>query len=462
MEELAIMDQLPFMNFYSQMMVCFPLAGTSDKSEIIADLEKGLQTLTRVFPFLNKQVVREHDTGCTVTSSGTHKLAPRDNANELLLRVNQLADNFPTYEQLSRSRAPASMLNSSVLAPMKSIPETCDFSSPQPVLVIQANFITGGLLLCFAAMHNVLDGNALGHLIKHFATACRGETISDEDVKAGNLDRSSLFPPLRPGEPSQDHSHIHQKLDENLNENLDGKLDESPPNTTDSQPTPWTYFGFSAAKLAELKMKASRKSSTVLSSSWISTNDALCALIWRAIVTARLPRLNLESTSSLVRAVNGRNRVRPAIPDSYMGVCVVDAFSRLSLSDLAQKLDISDIALLLRKTLSEIDDYRLRSFVSLLHSEPDKRTITFNVPSPDHDVLLSSWASLPIYPSDFGARLGKPEFVRRPTFAFLDGLAFIMPQNLAGDIDIAISLFDDDLERLKNDPVWRTYADLIG
>lgn len=450
MEELAIMDQLPYMNFYSQMMVCFPLAGTSDRSEIIADLEKGLKTLTRVFPFLNKQVVHEHDTGSTVTSSGAYKLAPRDNANELLLRVNQLTDDFPSYEQLSRSRAPASMLKSSLLAPMKSIPETCDFSSPQPVLVIQANFITGGLLLCFAAMHNALDGNAVGHLIKHFATACRGDTISDDDVKAGNLDRPSLFPPLRPGEPSQDHSHIHSKLK------------ESPPNTSDGPSTPWTYFSFSAAKLAELKMKASRRSSTVSSSSWISTNDALSALIWRAIVTARLPRLNLESTSSLVRAVNGRSRVRPAIPNSYMGVCVVDAYSRVSLSDLAQKLDISDIALRLRQTLSEIDDYRLRSFVSMLHSEPDKRTITFSLPSPDNDLMISSWASLPIYPSDFGARLGKPEFVRRPTLAPLDGLVFIMPQNLAGDIDIAIGLKEDDLKRLKDDPVWRTYADLIG
>ena len=450
MEELAITDQLPFMHFYSQIMVCFPVAGTTDKLEIIAQLENGLKTLVRVFPFLNKQVILEHDTGSVVTSSGTVKLAPRDNANELLLQVNQLGDDFPSYEQISRARAPASMLNGSVLAPMKSIPDMCDFSTPQPVLVIRANFVTGGLLLCFAAMHNALDGTGLGQLIRHFATACRGEKISEADVKAGNLARANLFPPLRPGEPSQDHSSIHQKRD------------PSPPDTSDRHSISWAYYSFSAVKLAALKLDASRKSTTAIDSSWISTNDALSALIWRAFVTARLPKLKMESTSSLLRAVNGRRAVRPAVPDSYMGVCIVDAFSRLSLSDLAQKLHISDIALLLRKTLNEIDDYRLRSFVSLLQSEPDKRNITYSLPSPETDVLVSSWASLPIYPSDFGGHLGKPEFVRRPTFAPLDGLVYIMPQNLTGDIDVAISLKDGDFERLKDDPVWRTYAEYIG
>lgn len=449
MEELAIVDQLPRMNFHIQMVVCFPLAETADKSEIIADLENGLKTLTQVFPFLNKQVVLEHDTGSAVTTSGTHKLAPRENANELLLRVNQLDDHFPSYKQISKSRAPASMLNGNVLAPMKNIPDRCDFSAPQPVLVIQANFVTGGLLLCFAAMHNALDGSAVGQLIRHFATACRGEKISDADIEAGNLARPNLFPPLRPGEPSHDHSAIHSKCD------------PSPPEISDSQPAPWTYFGFSAAKLAQLKMEASRKPSTASDCSWVSTNDALSALIWRAIVTARLPKLKLDSTSLLVRVVNGRKWVQPAVPDRYMGNCLVDAYSRLPARDLAQTLHISDIAVLLRTTLSAIDEHRLRSFVSLLQAEPDKRNIN-RVRAPETDVLISSWAALPIYPSDFGARLGKPEFVRRPTSGPVVSDVFIMPCNRAGDIDVAICEKADDLERLKADPVWRTYADLIG
>lgn len=450
MEELAIMDQLPFMSFYSEIVVGFPLAGSTDNSEVIADLEKAMRSIAQIFPFLNKQVVLEHDKGSIVPTSGTHKLAPRDNANELLLRVNQIASHFPSYEEIRRSRAPASLLNGSVLAPMRSLPDMCDFSTPQPVLVIQANFIAGGLLLCFAAMHNALDGHGLGQVIRHFATACRGGNISDADIKAGNLARPNLFPPLRPGEPSQNHS-VYQK-----------KRDQSPADTNDSQSIAWVYYGFSAVKLAELKMEASRKASTVSHTSWLSTNDALAALIWRAIVTARLPKLKMDLTSSLRRAVNGRKFVRPAVPDGYMGACVVDAFSTLSISDLVQNFHISDIALLLRKKLNQIDDSRLRSYVSLLNSEPDKGNITFALSSPETDVLISSWASWPVYPSDFGGHLGKPEFARRPTFGPSVGLIYMMPRNLEGDIDVAICLKKDDLERLKDDPVWRTYADFIG
>ncbi|MCJ1267121.1 hypothetical protein MMC22_007006 [Lobaria immixta] len=428
-------------------MVCFPLAATTDKSEVIADLENGLKTLTRIFPFLNKQVVLEHDTGSQVTSSGTYKLSPRDDANKLLLQINQLGDDFPSYEQIRRARAPASMLIGSILAPMKSVPDMIDFSTPHPVLVIRANFVTGGLLLCFAGMHNAVDGSALGQLIRHFATACRGEKISDADVKAGNLARPTLFPPLRPGEPSQDHSAIHTTWDSN-----------PPPNIGHRHASPWAYYRFPAAKLAALKRDASRKSTTAPNSSWISTNDALSALVWRAFVTARLPHVKMESTSTLRRAVNGRRSVRPAVPDGYMGVCVVDAFARLPVGDLVQKLHISDIALLLRKEIHEIDDYHLRSLVSFISSEPDKRNITFR----GSDVMISSWAALPIYSSGFGEHLGTPEFVRRPTFAPGDGAMFIMPQNLEGDIDVVVSLKDGDFERLKEDPVWRAYADFIG
>ena len=444
------MDQIPFMRFYSQMLLCFPLAENIKQSEVVADLERSLQTLVRLFPFLNKQVILERDPKSEIVSSGIHKLAPRDNLNEPLLRVKQLAGQFSSYEQISKFKAPASMLDGSVLAPMKSIPDSYDFETPMPVLIVQANFTAGGLLLCFAVMHNAMDGNALGQLIRHFATVCRGENISDADLSAGNLPRSKLFSTLGPDEPSLDHSLIYKEVVDSPSASSDGP----------AVPAPWTYFRLSATKLAALKAEASRRSSVSAKPSWISTNDAVTALLWRAVLTARSPWLKQESISNLFRAVNGRKSA--GVSQNYLGVCVVGAFSQLPVIDLTKHHHISDISALVRETVQEIDPYHLRSFASLLQSEPDKRKISFELPSPDDDVMISSWASLPIYTSDFGARLGKPEIVRRPTFAHLDGLAFIMPQNLEGDIDIAISLKEDDMERLKKDAVWMKYAILIG
>ena len=447
MEELSILDQLPFMNFYSQMTTCFPLPEGTNEADLVADLEKGLQTLIDVFPFLDKKVIHVQDMENDYITSGTYKLIPREEGDPPILRFKKV--DGPSYEKISKLQAPASLLHSKVFAPMKSIPETCDFISPEPVLVIQANFVPGGLLLSFAGMHNVFDGNALGELIRHFATTCRDDQISEADIRAGNLIRPGLIPTLGPGEPSQDHSIIHRHAE------------HDPPSTEDTPPAPWNYFRFSAAKIAELK-EAAKPSAASSPALWISTNDALSALIWKACISSRMPRLDPQLTSYLFRTVNSRKFYRPPIPSSYMGVCLAGSFPILPLNDLTKNLSIADIATVLRKALNEIDDHHVRSFASLVKLEPDKRNITFSLPNPDRDIMISSWASLPIYTSDFGTRLGKPEYVRRPTLAPCDGLVFIMPKNLDGDYDVALSLREDDLQRLKHDPVWTTYADLIG
>ncbi|MCJ1343023.1 hypothetical protein MMC31_001212 [Peltigera leucophlebia] len=448
MEELGILDQLPFMNFYSQMTACFPLSKGTNEADLVADLELGLQTLIGIFPFLDKKVIHVQDIENDDITSGTYKLISREEGDPPILRINKV--DGPSYEKISKLQAPASLLDSKVFAPMKSIPETCAFISPEPVLVIQANFVPGGLLLSFAGMHNVFDGNALGDLIRHFATTCRGDQISDADIKAGNLIRPGLIPTLAPGESSQDHSIIHRHVE------------HDPRSIEDMRPAPWNYFRFSAAKIAELKKEASKPSAVSSPPPWISTIDALSALIWKACISTRLPRLDPKLTSTLVRAINARRFYRPPIPSSYMGVCIVGDFPVLPLSDLTKSLSIADIATVLRKALNEIDDHHVRSFASFVKLEPDKRNITFSVPNPDRDMMISSWASLPIYTSDFGTRLGKPEYVRRPTCAPCDGLVFIMPKNLDGDYDVAVSLREDDLHRLKHDPTWTAYADLIG
>ncbi len=185
----------------------------------------------------------------------------------------------------------------------------------------------------------------------------------------------------------------------------------------------------------------------------------LSALTWRAILTARLPKLEPGLSSTLVRAVNSRRFYRRSFQTA---IWAVGNFPLPPLSDLAQNLSITDITAFIRKEVNEIDDYHVRSFASFVKSELDKENITFSSPSPDTDMTISSWASLPIYPCDSGLRLGKPEFVRRPTFGYCDGLVFIMPKNLAGELDVAISLKEDDLQRLKSDAAWTTYADLIG
>jgi hypothetical protein len=78
------------------------------------------------------------------------------------------------------------------------------------------------------------------------------------------------------------------------------------------------------------------------------------------------------------------------------------------------------------------------------------------------DLVLSSWAKLKGYGLDFNLGLGMPLAVRRPLFQPVQGLAFLMPKTLHGDIEAAICLRDEDMERLREDVEFGKYGTYIG
>ena len=447
MEGLGPFDQLPCLRTYSQMLLCFPLAEGVLLEEVVACLERSLSAMTTSFPFLGCQVVISRDVAHTC--SGTFKIVPYKEA--CTMRIEELAEDFQSYDQISKAKAPFSMLNGKVLAPMKSLPYHYEASTVTPVLVVQANFTIGGLLLCFAGMHNAMDGNGLAQIVKLFATACRGESFPEAAVYYGNCDRNQLIPSLGVDEIPQDHSDYRRMPGHYSGLQLKKHVSAT-----------WSYFRLPKSMLDELKATALQECSEHASNTWVSTNDIACALIWRSISTARLPQLNLDDDTLLSRAVNGRQRLRPALPDEFLGNIVAGASTTMSLSQLTQDLSLYNIACRIRQSLNKIDDFHIRSLATLIRSETDKSTIAFELPNPERDVTISSWASLPIYSCDFGPLLKRPEYVRRPAFEPSDGLVYIMPKTLEGHLDIAISLRNDDMKRLKEDEAWKSFAQFIG
>lgn len=67
-----------------------------------------------------------------------------------------------------------------------------------------------------------------------------------------------------------------------------------------------------------------------------------------------------------------------------------------------------------------------------------------------------------LYDLDFNLGLRKPEVMRRPRFVPVGSLMYIMPKSLNGDLAVALSLRDEDLERLNDDEDWKKYATYIG
>jgi hypothetical protein len=84
--------------------------------------------------------------------------------------------------------------------------------------------------------------------------------------------------------------------------------------------------------------------------------------------------------------------------------------------------------------------------------------------TPELDVRLSSWAKEDCYDVDFGAKIGKPEVIRRPHFleGAREGLAYFLPKTRNGEIVVGLCLRDEDMKRFKADIEIVEYGKYIG
>jgi hypothetical protein len=75
---------------------------------------------------------------------------------------------------------------------------------------------------------------------------------------------------------------------------------------------------------------------------------------------------------------------------------------------------------------------------------------------------MSSWAKESCSSFDFGGPFGVAEAVRRPEFKAWEGLAYMMPKALNGDIIVALCLRDADLDRLRSDESCVCFGQYVG
>lgn len=440
---LSVLDQLPFMRTYTQMLLCFPIAADVERSEIIKTLQDAATALLEAIPILAGQVINHKDENLQVPSSGTFRVEPYDHPNGSPLRINVL-DDFISYAQLRDSKAPASLLDGALTAPMKGYPDHYGDSDVTPVLVIRANLIPGGLLLCFAGMHNCMDGTGLGHVVRLFASLSRGEALSRGDLEAANMDRSQLPVSLKPGQSPMLHPEMAPKADVAHKDDTD-----------DAPASVWSYLSIPPSRLEALKNEASKE----LTSGWVSTNDVVTAWLWKAVTKARYSHIDAEKETTLLRAVTGRRVLEPPLPESYLGNNVTCATHKIPVKELIES-SLSKITQAVRRATNAIDDHYVRSLATLIREEPDRNKITFSVEAPHRDFLVSSWASVPVY-EDFGNLLGRPDYVRRPTSPPWTGVCYIMPKHPSGSFELLVSLREDDMLRLKNDQKFAAAAEYI-
>lgn len=461
---LSPLDQI-MPRLYVRLILCLQPQGSleEDRAMIFSALEKGLENTLAEIPYLGGVVSGDDD------HSGKVRITP---GAGVLLHLNNLEDNNDmSYQTLKDSHFSHSSLDTES-SNVKALAEILSPESNPPVMVARVNIVKGGLILAIGIHHSVMDAAGFATVLKTWAGHTKTSFLSpgasgDEAAKPNllppnSLDRNPLIKAsmaagVDPQVKIKDHPQY--KLQPTPPIQKDTKDAPTTPPTFTLPPMTLTVFYFAVSKLAALKLSASP------SSSFISTNDALCALLWSSITRARtLPENTAEGretpSSRLGFAVDGRRRLSTPLPPSYLGNVNIYASTRLPVSTLSKNAELKSIASAIRSAITEIDNDRIQDAIALINSIPNVTDLkpafnSFLGP----DLAITSWRDMELVGLDWGAGIGKVEAVRLPNVAF-DGLCVVLPALADGGLEVAVGLESSAMERLKRDEAFLTAAEV--
>ncbi|KAL6229494.1 hypothetical protein BDW75DRAFT_225036 [Aspergillus navahoensis] len=452
-DSIDILGCSPFLyKLYTQLGIIFAV---SEPSSTITDtLRDGLDRLAEGFPWLAGTVVNE---GARDGVTGTYRIVPSDQKIPLVVKDLRDDASAPTMENLRQSNYPFTMLDEKIIAPCLTLnlpgSKIGLAATSSPVFAVQATVITGGLILTVVGQHNVMDMTGQGHIIDLLSKACHNQPFTDEEISIGNMDRSKTIAFLDdPFDPALELKHQMVRPPPASNGKGSATL---PPSSR------WAYVTFSAASLETLKLEATQTKFT--STSFISTDDAVCALIWKCTARVRLQCLEPGTKSVFARAVDVRERM--GVPTTYLGMFQNMTYNKDTLQSLVEQ-PLGVIASQLRRKLDpKVVDlaYNTRALATFQAQSADKTNISATAcVDASSGIMLSSWAKINTFELDFNLGLGKPEAVRRPAFVPVESLIYIMPKSPNRDMAVGISLRVEDWERLKADDEWVRYATYVG
>lgn len=380
---------------------------------------------------------------------------------------------FPSFDELKRQHFPASVLDKRMLpesfTPIPAPPP----GEGVPAMMVQLNIIQGGLVMGIAVHHMLVDARGLDKLIARWALHTR--SIVDP----------ARFPAPPPIQISDLDPAVLESSASNVEENFIDyrkpavaslKYEPNAPPTTD---IPASAMGqhiwhISASKLAALKASAAPTASDLDTRQWVSTNDCITALMWRAVTRARLAKHGIASAVNDTRHVALENSLdvretfrmvrSKGISEAYVGNVVMFSKASIALRQLVAPETFRAVAV---KTRDAIDVYRawpiVRRAMDWISACPRGADVEMDFDAVGGlDFVTTSWRVLEVYKrADFGFG---PLMALRWATAVFDGYCFLYPTRPSGDTDEGVEIYlgleKDCMERLLLDEELAQWAEV--
>jgi hypothetical protein len=422
---------------YARRLLIFRCSSDEQRDAQLSALKTGLKALVSRCSLLAGRLSRLPPDEALAQVEEWRTIVPSEG---LELVVRDLWEEMPSFEELEAANFPPQKLLYRLLVP---IPK--DIGSEGPACKIQFSSIKGGTILCWAMSHSIGDGGANNELIRILAEETR---FAGADL--GNRDGKRTFMDLGRNEVRDVESNITFKVEDHP-----GYRATQPPPTMEQQeerqthpfraPNPETplLFTISPPALAQLKADA-----TPSAPAWISTHDALVALVWRTQIQIHRQRSiaaqNLPESTLTTLFMPSDARRALSLQDPYIGNAIYQLSATLPLSVLLSVSGLQFAALAIRDAITAATPEKVKSYYAQMREDWVEWAFLGSYDTTGV-AMGTAWTSGCLYDFDWGEAFGKMHAYRLPNDAF----NVIMPKLPSGGAEILVSVMPDELEKLK-------------
>ncbi|KAK2039663.1 hypothetical protein LZ31DRAFT_72109 [Colletotrichum somersetense] len=406
-----------------------------------------------------------------------------DDAVSERLRLNELPATGPSYEDLREQQFPTDAFPDEELIWAPPLP---DVSKGAACVVAQANFLPGGCLLCFGVNHYASDGNGTVTIWKLWADHC----VALQDTRAP--------PPVAPAPECSDRDVLRRiwtregtvKPREDIGAASWAMWDLEPPGKDQQGVVPHDVeaqgYKSAAANMPQESMTSAIFYFTPVSFASllercahdegrrVSSNDALCGLVWRCLLKARRAAAleagrDLDGVQSrLYLTLDARPEFSTALPSPYLGNLSVMNRCSMALETLAAPgQSLGAVASHIRAVAEAAHTEALLDAFAVADGTADLGDLTLRGSGVrGFDMLLASLLTLPVDEMCFGGGVfgggdgGRPEAFRPLMGGFnrFSRLCFVLPRKKHGGVEAIVNLFEREMEFLLEDDEFGRYA----
>lgn len=414
---------------------CFSLGRNADKESLVGHLHVAFHHTVQRVPFLAGSIVPSLEGGNhqrKVVPQGVARLDIRDLSHKL------------SFDRLAEEGFSQHLLAEVLCSTEDNTPHVCLF---------EANFIDRGLLLVVSISHIVADGRGVTEMIKIFAqNLCKAQ--------AGLI-----------GYPLETTQEVYRSDRRRIvtGNGVPGPVEAHPALTSAAAGTHSRLadvgtccrtYRIGADALVALKKAAS----SAANNSWISTNDAISAFIWRSIMVARHRAGFLDAGNEVHVAQPVDCRALLGLEEPYFGNAIYMTQGSLPFADLADAATgLSAAARIIRAQIRTATAERFRDVVGCserAEQEPHTRMkIADDVLA--GGIILTSHFKFGLHQVDFGPAFEgrQVKALRFPVRGTMVGAVIVLPRLPDGSCEFMITEQGRTVECLVDDVFCRFTAE---